>query len=125
MHPQLELLLQIQDLKSQRRELAESEPGREVEAREFHIDLEEAVRQLDAHIEELKRELPPPVRGRLEKLARTGGRAVVPIINGICYGCFMAVPTASASLLGHNDVFSYCENCGRFLYSVQPDKRPA
>lgn len=118
MHPQLELLLQIQDLKSQRRELLESETGREVEEREFHIDVDEAVRQLDERIEELKGELPPPVRGRLDRFAKAGGRAVVPIINGICYGCFTAVPTASMSVLGQNDFVSYCEHCGRFLYTV-------
>jgi predicted nucleic acid-binding Zn-ribbon protein len=118
MHPQLELLLQIQDLKSHRRELAESEPGREVEEREFHIDVDDAIRQLDERIEELKTELPPPVRGRLERFARTGGRAVVPIINGTCYGCFTAVPTASMSLLGQNDFISYCDHCGRFLYTA-------
>ena len=118
MHPQLELLLQIQDLKSQRRELLESETGREVEEREFHIDVAEAVRQLDARIDELKRELPPSVRVRLDRLAKAG-RAVVPIINGICYGCFTAVPIASMSGIARNEHISCCEHCGRFLYSVQ------
>jgi len=118
MHPQLELLLQIQDLKSQRRELLESETIREVEEREFHIDIDEAVRNLDTRIEELTGELPPPVRGRLERFARAGGRAVVPIINGICYGCFTAVPTANLSTSGQNEFVSYCEHCGRFLYSA-------
>jgi predicted nucleic acid-binding Zn-ribbon protein len=118
MHPQLELLLQIQDLKSQRRELIESDPTREVEEREFHIDIDEAVRQLDARIEELKAELPPPVRGRLDRFVKIGGRAVVPIINGICYGCFTAVPTASMPLIGQNNRVNHCEHCGRFLYNV-------
>jgi predicted nucleic acid-binding Zn-ribbon protein len=118
MHPQLELLLQIQDLKSQRRELIESDVSRDVEEREFHIDVAEAVRQLEARIEELKGELPPPVRGRLDRLAKTGGRAVVPIINGICYGCFTAVPTASMSGIARNEFINYCEHCGRFLYSI-------
>jgi hypothetical protein len=58
MHPQLELLLQLQDLKSQRRELIENEPGREVEEQEFHIDVEEAIAS-STRIEELKQELPP------------------------------------------------------------------
>jgi predicted nucleic acid-binding Zn-ribbon protein len=118
MHPQLELLLQIQDLKAQRRELSESEGGRELEAQEFNIDLDDAVAQLDARIEELKQELPPPMRTRLESFARTGGRAVVSVINGICYGCFTAVSTASVAEIGRNDNLNYCENCGRYLYVV-------
>jgi predicted nucleic acid-binding Zn-ribbon protein len=119
MHPQLEILLQIQDLKSQRRELLDNESGRAVEEQEFNINIDDAVVQLDTRIDELKQELPPPVRGRLERFARTSGRAVVPVLNGICYGCFTAVPTASMSALGRNDDVNHCENCGRFLYVVK------
>lgn len=118
MHPQLETLLQIQDLKSQRRELAESETGREMEEQEFNIDIDVAISHLVDRIEELKEDLPTAVRGRLERFAKTGGRAVVPVINGICYGCFTAIPTASMSELGRNDKVNHCENCGRFLYVV-------
>lgn len=118
MHPQLEILLQIQDLKSQRRELRENEGGREMEEQEFHINIDDAIGQLDTRIDELKEELPPQVRGRLDRFARTGGRAVVPVINGICYGCFTAVPTASVAELGRNDNVNFCESCGRFLYVV-------
>jgi predicted nucleic acid-binding Zn-ribbon protein len=118
MHHQLEVLLQIQDLKSQRRELSESEAGRAVEEQEFNIDINDAVAQLESRIEELKDDLPPQVRSRLERFARTGGRAVVPVINGICYGCFTAVSTGSVADLGRNDDLNHCENCGRFLYVV-------
>lgn len=118
MHPQLEMLLQLQDLKSHRRELMESQPGREVEEQEFHIDVEQAVSQLDQRIEELKQELPPRVRSRLDRFSSGVGRAVVPVINGTCYGCFSALPTASMNTLGRNDELNYCEQCGRFLYVV-------
>lgn len=118
MHPQLETLLQIQDLKAQRRELAESETGREMEEQEFNINIDDAIEQLIARIDELKQDLPSGMRSRLERFAKTGGRAVVPVINGICYGCFTAIPTASMSELGRNDNVNHCENCGRFLYVV-------
>jgi uncharacterized protein len=116
MHPQLEILLQLQDLKSQRRELVEYEPGREVEEQEFHIDVEQAIAQLDERIDELRTELPPAVRGRLDRFSKGAGRAVVPVINGICYGCFSALPTASMSSLTRNDGLNACDHCGRFLY---------
>ncbi|HSJ07348.1 MAG TPA: C4-type zinc ribbon domain-containing protein [Longimicrobiales bacterium] len=118
MHPQLEFLLQLQDLKSHRRELMENVPGREVEEQEFHVNVEEAIASLDERIDEMKRELPAPVRTRLERFSAGAGRAVVPVINGICYGCFSALPTASMSALGRNDELNYCEQCGRFLYVV-------
>jgi uncharacterized protein len=119
MHPQLEILLQIQDLRSQHRELTENEPGREVEEREFNIDVAEAITQLEARIEDLQQELPPPIRSRLTRFNQAAGRrAVVPVINGICYGCFSALPTASMSDLERNDRVNVCEHCGRFLYVV-------
>jgi uncharacterized protein len=118
MHPQLEILLQLQDMQSQRRELLENEPGREFEEREFHIDIEDAISQLEQRIDELRQELPPPLRARLERFSRESGRAVVPVINGICYGCFSALPTASMAALRRNDEVNSCEQCGRFLYVV-------
>jgi predicted nucleic acid-binding Zn-ribbon protein len=118
MHPQLEILLQIQDLKAQRRELTESGAGRAVEEAEFHIDIDDAVTQLGLRIDELKQQLPPRVSSRLDRFANTGGRPVVPVINGICYGCFTAVSTGSQADIGRNDEVNYCENCGRFLYVV-------
>jgi uncharacterized protein len=117
MHPQLEILLQIQDLNSQRRELAENEPGSEMEVQDFHIDIADAIRQLEQRIAELKQELPTSVRGRVDRFSQAaGGRAVVPVINGICYGCFSALPTASINDLQGNNLVSHCEQCGRFLY---------
>jgi predicted nucleic acid-binding Zn-ribbon protein len=118
MHPELELLLQIQDLKSQRRELIEHEPNRELQQQEFNIDVDQAVQQLETRIDELKQDLQPANRARLEKFSAGQGRAVAPVINGICYGCFTAVPTASMSGLSRNDRVNFCETCGRFLYVV-------
>src|SRR5690606_25112411 len=105
-------------LKSQRRELRENEGGREMEEQEFNINIDDAIGQLDARIDELKDDLPPQVRGRLDRFAKTGGRGGVPVLHGICYGCFTAVPTASVAELGRNDNVNYCESCGRFLYVV-------
>jgi uncharacterized protein len=117
MHPQLEILLQIQDLKSQRRELGDHE--REVEEQEFNIDIEDALRQLESRILELEADLPESVRGRVRRFAQAAGaRAVVPVINGICYGCFSALPTAVMNELERNDRLNHCEHCGRFLYVV-------
>ena len=118
MHPELELLLQIQDLKSQRRELLENEPNRELQQQAFNIDIDQAVQQLDTRIDELKQDLQPANRARLDKFSAGPGRAVAPVINGICYGCFTAVATGSMSNLSRNDRLNVCESCGRFLYVV-------
>lgn len=116
MHPQLEILLQIQDLRSQRNELADH--ARQVEETEFNIDIDDAIAQLQSRIDELAGDLPAPLRSRLDRFARSSGRAVVPVINGTCYGCFTAVPTARINEIVRNDRVNHCDHCGRFLYVV-------
>lgn len=117
MHPQLETLLEIQDLKSQRRELEDASEGRQVEQELFNIRVEDAITQLDQKIEEMLASLDPRVRQRYERLSQRS-RAVVPVIKGTCYGCFVSVPTALASDADRNDELRYCEGCGRILYLI-------
>lgn len=117
MHPQLEILLQLQDLQSQRRELLEAEGARRVEVEEFNIDIDEAVRQLDTRIEEVRDGLAPNVRTRYDRVAAGHKRVVVPVIGGTCYGCFTMIATAAAGA-HRNDVIQSCENCGRFVYII-------
>ena len=57
-------------------------------------------------------------RQRYRRVSRRGQRAVVPVLQGICYGCFMAVPTAWAAEAERNERLVVCQNCGRFLYHV-------
>ena len=38
------------------------------------------------------------------------------MINGICYGCFVSIPTALASDVRRNDEVRHCDHCGRFIY---------
>lgn len=118
MHNQLEMLLEIQDLKTQRRELEETQSGREVEEEVFHIRPEDALAQLDAKIEEMEGSLDPRVRARYLRLASRNNRPVVPVIQGTCYGCFVSVPTALASDADRNEDLRFCDNCGRFLYLI-------
>ena len=117
MHSQLELLLEIQDLKSQRRELAQ-DTEREVQETVFNLSVDDALAQLDAKIAEMEEALDPPVRSRYRRMAGKHPRVVVPVIRGTCYGCFVAVPTAQASHAERNAEIRSCQNCGRFLYHV-------
>lgn len=120
MHPQLEILLELQELRAQRGELAApgADPARNVEVEVFRVDVEDALRELDAKIAELEDRLDPAVRERYRRLMGARGRALVPVIRGICYGCFMAVPAEMALSRGANEALLWCQNCGRFLYFV-------
>lgn len=118
MNPQLETLLQIQDLKAQRRELQGDDETSQFQSEEFGLDLEQAVTQLDGKISEVEGELDPQTRSRYTRLANSMHRVVVPAINGICYGCFVAVPTAVASDPAQRKAVNNCAHCGRFLYFI-------
>jgi len=114
MNPQLMLLLEIQDLHLQKTALLE-EPGFDsVEEKHFNIDPQAAAAALDQKINELKEGLDPAIQRRCERGLPTLGRMVVPVIGGVCYGCFVSIPisrTRDAS--GEVEI---CESCGRFIY---------
>lgn len=118
MHDQLEKLLEIQDLKSQRRELQETSGEREVEQEVFGMKIDDALATLDLKIEEMEASLDPRVRARYVRLAGTRTRPIVPVIGGTCYGCFVSVPTALASDAERNSELRFCDSCGRFLYLI-------
>jgi predicted nucleic acid-binding Zn-ribbon protein len=117
MHQQLELLLQIQDLRSQRAALAEGD-ARLLEETEFHVDIDEAIAALDLKISEMENELAPPIRSRFRRISAERGRAVVPVINGICFGCFVSIPTFLLGDASRHNQIQYCDHCGRFLYVI-------
>lgn len=118
MHPQLELLLQIQDLKAQQSELSEGSSERTFQKEEFNLDIDQALDELGARIDEMEGQLGPGIKGRYAQLASGRTRVVVPSINGVCYGCFMHVATSLASDPDRFRQIHHCDNCGRFLYFV-------
>jgi predicted nucleic acid-binding Zn-ribbon protein len=118
MHPQLETLLELQDLKSQRRELQEASGERQVEEELFNMSAEQALEQLDLKIDEMEESLPVSIRSRYRRLSGRTERSVVPVIGGTCYGCFVSIPTAVVSDSERNEEIHHCDNCGRFLYLI-------
>ncbi len=117
MHPQLEILLELQDLKAQQREMEveEEESSLEIERKVFRVRPEDAIADLQAKIEEMEAALEAEVASRYRLIAGKRARAVVPVLNGMCYGCFMAMPTAMSKT---NEQIRWCENCGCFVYFV-------
>ncbi len=117
MHPQLEILLELQDLKAQQREMevSEEESSLEIERKVFRVRPEDAIAHLQTKIEEMETALEAEVASRYRLIAGKRARAVVPVLNGMCYGCFMAMPTAMKKT---NEQIRWCENCGCFVYFV-------
>ncbi|MEX2526087.1 MAG: hypothetical protein WEA09_00495 [Gemmatimonadota bacterium] len=116
MHPQLTILLEIQDLRAQQRELAADSAEEELERTQFKMDPAEAAESLGERIEVLEEELTGSIRARYNRISRSLDRVVVPVIRGLCYGCFVAIPTATAREQEPNQSLQGCEHCGRFIY---------
>ncbi len=115
MNDSLVTLLEIQDLRSK---LDEFDRQPEIEEQEFNIDVGVAREQLRSKIDGLAGGLDDRVRRRYERIASSVDRVVVPVINGICYGCFVSIATAQAAGQDPNTDLTTCETCGRFLYVV-------
>lgn len=116
MHAQLEILLELQDLKAQKREMeAAEETSLEIEKKVFQVEPKEAIEQLQEKIEEMEAALEPDIFKRYKLVSDRRVRAVAPVLNGVCYGCFMAMPTAMVTT---NDEIRWCEHCGSFVYFV-------
>ena len=115
MDPDLTTLLEIQDLKSQLKELSDPTAAG-LQAEHFNVDLAEMAKALEAKIAELVGRLEPRIRRRYERTAASLERVVVPVIGGVCYGCFVSIATATGGLAGPNEALKTCEGCGRFIY---------
>ncbi len=104
---ELENLVKLQDLDLM---IEESE---EVEKLGFTLtgcsELKKARDEMATHISK-------PLLFRYERLRGKLKRAVVPVKNDVCLGCFLRQPT-SIGAQGREgmDIFT-CENCGRMLY---------
>lgn len=115
MNEHVVLMLEIQDLTSKARELESGELA-DLEQTHFGMDPSDAATQLREKAEELQEELPPNVRSRFKLIADRFDRAVVPVIGGTCFGCYVSIPTATAGEQDPNSTVQSCETCGRFIY---------
>lgn len=66
----------------------------------------------------LEQAIPPNVLSRYHKLMERFGRAVAPVVDNKCMGCYVTLPKRlSIRELGNIELRN-CERCGRFLYWV-------
>lgn len=72
---------------------------------------------VDAEIESLREGIDDSTLRRYEKIAGKYDRPLVPVRNGVCYGCFVKFPTARMSELSE-ETPTTCESCGRLLYRI-------
>lgn len=109
---QLDLLVALQDLDLMLQELDEVQKlGFEVRS--------EGAESLGQARKELTQKINRPLLGMYERLRARYKRAIVPVREDTCLGCFMKLPTY---LITHRDKHNQiitCEGCGRILYWLE------
>ncbi|HEC79143.1 MAG TPA: hypothetical protein ENI34_08400 [candidate division WOR-3 bacterium] len=78
----------------------------------FKIEDEERISLMRKRNDLLKK-LPAEIAEVYERLKKRYQRAISPVENGFCFGCFQKLPT---ELLTRKKEFITCPNCGRILY---------
>lgn len=118
MGEELDNLIKIQDLMNRRKELESDETVEQFEEMGFKIDRQREMDILEETIQELLKKLDPSTQSLYNRIAQKYTRPLTPVINGICYGCFVAVPTAQDSGKKEADTIETCSNCGRIIYWI-------
>lgn len=81
------------------------------------IEIEEKVKDFESVREEVSKELNPQLLDRFETIAKNkNGIGIVPVVDGICEGCNIAVTPALIGQLKRKDEIIFCINCARMLY---------
>ena len=114
MSQQVELLIQIQDLDLMIRELGNEKTASAEKKMGFEIrglDTLKSAREL------LAKQVEGELLRRYERLNGRFPRAIVPMREGVCFGCFVRQP-AQRSVADSNDPerVESCEHCGRILF---------
>ncbi len=111
----LQLLVILQDLDELISEAENTDLLKEQEKLGFEI---KGLEKLKEARQELLDKLPPDISSQYRKIRNRYGRAIAPVRENICFGCFITIPTALSNKNIGNLNLRNCENCGRFLYWV-------
>jgi predicted nucleic acid-binding Zn-ribbon protein len=117
MHEQLKLLVILQDLDTMIRESSDPEKRKELQSIGFELQGIEKLKATRARVAE---GIQKPYLSLYERVAARHGRAVVPVEDRTCLGCFQNVPPLFFSEISADKPVKVCENCGRILYIVTP-----
>jgi len=103
-------LIQLQDLIFAREQQEASMPGNRLTT-------------LDASIQTLLDELPIEMRSHFVKMHKKANLAIVPIANGVCSACGMAIPVSQVHAVHAADKIYHCPSCARFLFYPEASPR--
>jgi predicted nucleic acid-binding Zn-ribbon protein len=116
MNAQLQILIALQDILFLIREAKDPTQKKALDKIGLRMD---NLTSLESTRTDLEGQLRLSILGEYNRVRQRYGRIVAPVINGICYGCFVKIPSAIESSEDRNDSLHRCENCGMFLYWVE------
>jgi predicted nucleic acid-binding Zn-ribbon protein len=114
-NPQLQVLIALQDILLLIRDAKDPSSKRALNKMGFRMTNLESLESTRSDLED---QLRPPILREYSRARERYGRIVAPVINSICYGCFVKIPSAIDAADDRNKTLYRCENCGMFLYWV-------
>lgn len=115
MKEQMELLIILQDLDMMISELGDKNVSSKVKKMGFELDGQD---QLVESRSEVASRIDKRVIAHYDKLLKRFPRAVVPVKDGICLGCFMRQP-ATRKPTALDLLVEVCQNCQRILFDLR------
>ena len=106
-------LMRLHDLDMLLRDYRETATREALEASGFRIS---GLKQLERTRDELAATIDRHWIDLYEKALRRYGRAVVPVKERVCLGCFITLPSSVSRPAEGSDELRVCESCGRILY---------
>ena len=103
------------DVEALRQQVASEEVTVTEKTAEFSAQLEseESGRQAIAS------QVPNELLRRYEQVQRRRGVALVPVVDGICKGCFMSLPPQLNNIIARGTSLESCPSCQRLLYRLE------
>ena len=124
-----ELIKVISAMEATRTQLTQRE--KDVESLRQHVTAEEEamqakmaavqaeLQQHESGREGLASQVPRDLLRRYEQVQRRRGIALVPVVDGICKGCFMALPPQLNNIIARGTSLESCPSCQRLLYRAE------
>lgn len=109
---QAQILVALQDLEEMISEAEDPEQREQLEEMGFPVS---GLENLHAAQKKLEAEVGTGMLSKYRRLRARTGKAIVPVVDGACTGCFTNVPHIFTSSVNAGKVIT-CETCGRMLY---------
>ena len=109
----LQRLSHLQDLEMMIREAEDAQAKEREEGMGFQLM---GLEKLHSAREKWRAQLDARDLRLFDRIMKRHNRAIVPVEDRICLGCYMSLPTSVTPPTGEQDRLLTCENCGRILY---------